>query len=298
MVGGDHSQLQWGHHMSDQLTSQSRSNESGITRRTALRGAAWSASAVTVVVAAPAHANTSGATPTGTASTNGSTRDGSKLSLKSLFTAGPQQVSGLAATVTVGTGTMSSITTPAGWTLTGQSGSTATFTYIGNLAGGAGAAFAPVVTLSNNPDTTVTSTINFTWTKTGSAAVSIPLAYVAPTSDSTRSNRAAKNLYPVVTFTAGYSITGLKTDIVVNTGSDAIVGQWMAANGWTKGSTTGTTGTYSYTATTNGAVAQGQQVTFAPQMVLDKNPDATVTVTINLSWTGGALAPITITLPK
>ena len=39
--------------MSDQLTSQSRSNESGITRRTALRGAAWSASAVTVVVATP-----------------------------------------------------------------------------------------------------------------------------------------------------------------------------------------------------------------------------------------------------
>jgi hypothetical protein len=39
--------------MSDQLSSQSRSNESGITRRTALRGAAWSASAVTVVVATP-----------------------------------------------------------------------------------------------------------------------------------------------------------------------------------------------------------------------------------------------------
>lgn len=39
--------------MSDQLTSQSRSTESGITRRTALRGAAWSASAVTIVVATP-----------------------------------------------------------------------------------------------------------------------------------------------------------------------------------------------------------------------------------------------------
>lgn len=53
--------------MSDQLTSQSRSNASGITRRTALRGAAWSASAVTVVVAAPAHANTSNVTPKGEA---------------------------------------------------------------------------------------------------------------------------------------------------------------------------------------------------------------------------------------
>jgi hypothetical protein len=38
--------------MSEQLTSQSRLS-SGISRRTALRGAAWSASAVTVVVATP-----------------------------------------------------------------------------------------------------------------------------------------------------------------------------------------------------------------------------------------------------
>jgi hypothetical protein len=165
--------------MSDQLTSQSRPS-SGISRRTALRGAAWSASAVTVVVAAPAHANTSDTTPTGTASTTGSTRDGSKLTLKSLFSAGPQQVSGLTATVTVGTGTISSITTPAGWTLTGQSGSTATFTYVGNLAGNAGAAFNPVVTLTTNPTSSVTSTIVFNWTATGSASVSIPLAYVAP----------------------------------------------------------------------------------------------------------------------
>lgn len=50
--------------MSDQLTSQSRSNESGITRRTALRGAAWSASAVTVVVATPNIAAASGGTLT------------------------------------------------------------------------------------------------------------------------------------------------------------------------------------------------------------------------------------------
>jgi hypothetical protein len=45
--------------MSDQLTSQSRPS-SGISRRTALRGAAWSASAVTVVVATP---NIAAATP-------------------------------------------------------------------------------------------------------------------------------------------------------------------------------------------------------------------------------------------
>lgn len=59
--------------MSDQLTDQSRSNESGITRRTALRGAAWSVSAVTIVVAAPAHAATSGraGTATGTIRRNG-----------------------------------------------------------------------------------------------------------------------------------------------------------------------------------------------------------------------------------
>lgn len=168
--------------MSDQLTSQSRP-ASGISRRTALRGAAWSASAVTVVVAAPAHATTSDTTPTGTASTTGSTRDGSKLSLKSLFTAGPQQVTGLTATVTVGTGAISSITTPAGWTFTGQSGSTATFTYVGNLAGNASAAFHPVVTLTTNPTSSVTSTVVFNWIATGSASVSIPLAYVAPVAE-------------------------------------------------------------------------------------------------------------------
>ena len=250
--------------MSDQLTSQSRSNESGITRRTALRGAAWSASAVTVVVATPNIAAASpGQTPTGTASTTGSTRDGSTLTLKSLFTAGPQAVSGLTAIVTVGTGTISSVTTPAGWTRTGLSESTATYTYSGNLGGGAAAAFAPVVTLSSNPTTSVTSTINFTWTVSGSASVSIPLnANVTPTPTTTGSNRAAKNLYPVVNFTAGYSITGLKASIVVNTGSDAIVGQWLAASGWTKNTTpatTGTTGTYTYTATANGAVARGRR---------------------------------------
>jgi hypothetical protein len=54
--------------MSDELTRQARPI-AGISRRTALRGAAWSASAVTVVVAAPAHATTSpGARPEGSAS--------------------------------------------------------------------------------------------------------------------------------------------------------------------------------------------------------------------------------------
>ena len=53
--------------MSDQLTSQSRPS-SGISRRTALRGAAWSASAVTVVVATPNIAAASpGQTPKGEA---------------------------------------------------------------------------------------------------------------------------------------------------------------------------------------------------------------------------------------
>ena len=285
--------------MSDQLTSQSRSNESGITRRTALRGAAWSASAVTVVVATPNIAAASpGQTPTGSASTTGSTRDGATLSLKSQFTAGPQAVSGLTAIVTVSTGTIDTITVPTGWTLSGSSGSTRTFIYTGNVAPAGVAPFAPVVTLSSNPTTSVTSTINFTWTVSGSASVSIPLAYVAPTSTTTGSNRAAKNLFPVLNFTAGSSITGLTASIVVNTGSDAIVGQWLAASGWTKGATNGTTGTYTYTATANGAVAQGTQVTFAPQMVLDKNPDANVVATITLSWAGGSLAPVAITLPK
>jgi len=172
--------------MSDQLTSQSRSNESGITRRTALRGAAWSVPAVTVVVAAPAYAVASNTTPTATATDTGSTRDGAKLSLKSQLqaAAGPQAITGLKAVVTVSEGTIASVTTPAGWTLSGTpAGSTATFVYIGDLAGAATAAFAPVVTLSTNPTASVTSSINFTWTTTGSALLSIPLAYVAPTAD-------------------------------------------------------------------------------------------------------------------
>src|SRR6478609_4197413 len=128
--------------MSDQLTSQSRSNESGITRRTALRGAAWSASAVTVVVATPNIAAASpGVTPTGTAAPGASSRDGATLNLKSQFTAGPQAVSGLTAIVTVSTGTILSATTPAGWTRTSLSGSTATYTYTGNLGGGGVAPF-------------------------------------------------------------------------------------------------------------------------------------------------------------
>ena len=101
----------------------------------------------------------------------------------------------------------------------------------------------------------------------------------------------------MLNLTAGYSITGLKASIVVSTGSDAIVGKWLAAAGWTKATnpaTTGTTGTY----TCNNSVPQGQQVAFAPHLELDKNPDATVTATITLSWTGGSLAPVTITLPK
>jgi hypothetical protein len=62
--------------MSDQLTSQSRSNESGITRRTALRGAAWSASAVTVVVATP---NIAAASPGSLSCTITGTRDGTNF---------------------------------------------------------------------------------------------------------------------------------------------------------------------------------------------------------------------------
>lgn len=56
--------------MSDQLTSQSRLSR-GISRRTALRGAAWSASAVTVVVAAPAYAAASTVQLVGALTTSG-----------------------------------------------------------------------------------------------------------------------------------------------------------------------------------------------------------------------------------
>lgn len=149
------------------------------TRRTVLRAAAWTAPAVSIAVAAPAFA-TSHLTPPGSASTNGSTRDGQVLNLKSLFTAGPQQVTGLQAVVTVGTGSIGSITVPTGWTRTGLTGGTATFTYSGGVAAGSSVSFEPVVTLTTNPTSTVTSTIAFTWPETGTATVTIPLAYVPP----------------------------------------------------------------------------------------------------------------------
>ncbi|KRF35042.1 hypothetical protein [Nocardioides sp. Soil805] len=151
------------------------------TRRTVLRTAAWTAPAVSIAVAAPAFATGSEiATPTATASTSGSTRDGRVLTLKSVLTPDNLAITGLTATVTVDTGTIESITTPDGWTFSGMSGSTATFTYNGTALANTATPFNPVVTLVGNPTSTVTSTIGFAWTVSGTASVTIPLAYVAP----------------------------------------------------------------------------------------------------------------------
>lgn len=120
--------------MSEQLTSQSRSNESGITRRTALRGAAWSASAVTVVVATP---NIAAATVTGTAS-------GSATRSKGTATATATLVNGSAAIaankleVTIVGGTLA--TPPAGWTRA-TAGSTTRFLYAGTVEANGAAVF-------------------------------------------------------------------------------------------------------------------------------------------------------------
>lgn len=87
--------------MSDQLTSQSRSNASGITRRTALRGAAWSASAVTVVVAAPAYATSHHSAATASTTNIFRSEDDQNVQLVTwvfTITAGATALTGLTAT--------------------------------------------------------------------------------------------------------------------------------------------------------------------------------------------------------
>lgn len=168
------------------------------TRRTVLRTAAWTAPAVSIAVAAPAFAiATPTATPTATASTTGSSRDGRVLTLKSVLTPDNLAITSLTATVTVDTGTIESITTPVGWAFSGMSGSTATFTYNGTAPANTATPFNPVVTLVGNPTSTVTSTISFAWTANGTASVTIPLAYVAPSAGIVATGTARKYNDPV-----------------------------------------------------------------------------------------------------
>lgn len=117
--------------MSDQLTDQSRSNESGITRRTALRGAAWSASAVTVVVATP---NIAAATVTGTAS-GSMARVEKTASGTATLTNGSAAIAASTLEVVIVGGSLA--TAPLGW----QRINGTVFRYTGGVAAGGSAAF-------------------------------------------------------------------------------------------------------------------------------------------------------------
>ena len=152
--------------MSDQLTSQSRSNESGITRRTALRGAAWSASAVTVVVATPNIAAASGGA-TGTGGTTTIKRQGNGLDVTSSLTAGPAALTNVRATVTVtftpSGPSLESATVNSPWSTAGSvSASTATF-MLGSLAANQTVSFKPGLGLRDASEVAGTLTIHYTW---------------------------------------------------------------------------------------------------------------------------------------
>ena len=143
--------------MSDQLTSQSRSNESGITRRTALRGAAWSASAVTVVVATP---NIAAATVTGSAS--GSLRRTDKIARGTVtFSNGSGAIAASTLTLTIVGGSLAAAPTGSAWVrLSGSQ-----FRYGGAVPPSGGVPFAvanpQAIDLSDN-GTAHTLTMTFT----------------------------------------------------------------------------------------------------------------------------------------
>lgn len=150
--------------MSDQLTSQSRSNESGITRRTALRGAAWSASAVTVVVATPNIAAASGG-GTGSAGTTSAVRQGNRLNVTSSLTAGPKALTNIQAVVTVtfnSAGPTISSATASSWAAAGRTSFTATFT-LASLAANTPVSFSPVLGLKDASEVAGSFSIRYTW---------------------------------------------------------------------------------------------------------------------------------------
>ncbi|MGF9759613.1 hypothetical protein AAII07_30905 [Microvirga sp. 0TCS3.31] len=136
--------------MSEQLTSQSRSNESGISRRTALRGAAWSASAVTVVVATPNIAAAS-VTPTGSASGSASrtTRTAKVSASFKLATGGIKATGATPLTLTIAGGTLAAASVPSGWVALG----TTSFRYGADVTAPALVEFnvpTPAINVGNN----------------------------------------------------------------------------------------------------------------------------------------------------
>jgi hypothetical protein len=151
--------------MSEQLASQSRLS-SGISRRTALRGAAWSASAVTVVVATPNIAAASGGA-TGSGGTTKVKRQGNNLEVSSSITAGPASLTNVRAVVTVSFTaagpSLASATVNPPWSTSGSvSASTATF-ILGPLAAGQTVSFKPTLGMNDASEVAGSLTIHYTW---------------------------------------------------------------------------------------------------------------------------------------
>lgn len=147
--------------MSDQLTSQSRPS-SGISRRTALRGAAWSASAVTVVVATP---NIAAASTTGTASGSSATRNDKVVTATITLSNGTGKINENSLKVTLAGGSVA--VAPAGWVrVSGYE-----FTYSGAVLPAGTAVFQATgnssVLLDNNSPT---NAVTFTF-KNGTATL-------------------------------------------------------------------------------------------------------------------------------
>ncbi len=112
--------------------AQIHSLERVATRRNVVRGAAWTTAAVTVVVATPNIAAASGGA-TGTAGATSAIRKGNTLEFTAGLTAGPAALSNVVATVTLTfavsgpTVNSASIASKSGWSATGTSAVTATF---------------------------------------------------------------------------------------------------------------------------------------------------------------------------
>lgn len=160
--------------MSDQLTSQSRPS-SGISRRTALRGAAWSASAVTVVVATPNIAAASGGSK-GTAGTTTAIRSGNTLYVTSSLTAASAALSSVQARVTVSFdpvgASIKSTSAQSPWVTTGSTELTATFTAASVPAGGT-LSFKPELVLKDASDVDGTISIHYTWDGNADGATAV-----------------------------------------------------------------------------------------------------------------------------
>ena len=137
------------------------------SRRTVVRAAAWTAPAVSVVVAAPAFATSPGATEgTASAAAKGK-REAKELYPSATLTAGSTStLTAISAVVSISVGELDPDygSANAGWTLSAITATTATFTWNGQLTPGTSVDLAAHLRLTRNVPEIVVATITFTWT--------------------------------------------------------------------------------------------------------------------------------------